>query len=193
MIAVCISSITLPFRLVEGLPQHGSRPLMCGHFWSGCIAPLSVRYSWHCPWMLFNLANGFHLGITKIVTKLDAISLLKFFCHFTKTEIWQPCQSKYLDSVSVCLCLPVPFVISSIPGKSFHFPFPYFVIFVLRYFPFHVVGPLSVRYSWHRPWKLFHLANGFYLCITKIVSKFDGISLLKFFCHFTKTEIQREH
>ena len=35
-----------------------------------------------------------------------------------------PCQSKYLDSVSVCLCVPVPFVISSIPGKSFHFPFP---------------------------------------------------------------------
>ena len=30
-------------------------------------------------------------------------------------------------------------VISSISGKSFHFPFPYFVIFVLRYFPFHVV------------------------------------------------------
>ena len=28
------------------------------------------------------------------------------------------------DSVSVCLCVPVPFVISSIPGKSFHFPFP---------------------------------------------------------------------
>ena len=30
-------------------------------------------------------------------------------------------------------------VISSISGKSFHFPFPYFVIFILRYFPFHVV------------------------------------------------------
>ena len=24
----------------------------------------------------------------------------------------------------VCLCVPVPFVISSIPGKSFYFPFP---------------------------------------------------------------------
>ena len=33
-----------------------------------------------------------------------------------------------------------PTVISSIPGKSFHFPFPYFVIFILWYFPFHVVG-----------------------------------------------------
>ena len=30
----------------------------------------------------------------------------------------RPCQSKYLDSVSVCLCVLVPFVISSIPGKS---------------------------------------------------------------------------
>ena len=32
-----------------------------------------------------------------------------------------------------------PTVISSISGKSFHFPFPCFVIFVLRYFPFHVI------------------------------------------------------
>ena len=32
-----------------------------------------------------------------------------------------------------------PTVISSISGKSFHFPFPYFVIFVLRYFLFHVL------------------------------------------------------
>ena len=30
-------------------------------------------------------------------------------------------------------------MISSISGKSFHFPFLYFVIFVLQYFPFHVV------------------------------------------------------
>ena len=36
----------------------------------------------------------------------------------------------------LCAC---PTVISSIFGKSFHFPFPYFVIFVLWYFPFHVV------------------------------------------------------
>ena len=28
---------------------------------------------------------------------------------------------------------------SSIFGKNFHIPFPYFVLFVLRYFPFHVV------------------------------------------------------
>ena len=32
-----------------------------------------------------------------------------------------------------------PTVTSSIFGKSFHFPFPYFVLFVLRYFPFHMV------------------------------------------------------
>ena len=30
-------------------------------------------------------------------------------------------------------------MISSIFGKSSHFPFHYFVLFVLRYFPFHVV------------------------------------------------------
>ena len=28
------------------------------------------------------------------------------------------------DKDGVCLCVPVSFVISSIPGKSFHFPFP---------------------------------------------------------------------
>ena len=38
--------------------------------------------------------------------------------------------------VFVCAC---PTVISSIFGKSFHFPFVYFVLFVLQYFPFHVV------------------------------------------------------
>ena len=39
-----------------------------------------------------------------------------------------------------CAC---PTVISSICGKSFHFPFPYFVIFVLRYF----LSMLSVHSS----------------------------------------------
>ena len=33
-----------------------------------------------------------------------------------------------------------PTVIPSIFGKSFPFPFPYFVLFVLRYFPFHMVN-----------------------------------------------------
>ena len=39
---------------------------------------------------------------------------------------------KILRKVSMCLCKPIF-------GKSFHFPFPYFVIFILQYFPFHVV------------------------------------------------------
>jgi len=39
--------------------------------------------------------------------------------------------------VFTCAC---PTVTSSIFGKSFHFPFPYFVLSVLRYFPFHVVS-----------------------------------------------------
>ena len=44
------------------------------------------------------------------------------------------------DKVSIkfpCVCMSFPMVISSIFVKSF--PFPYFVLFVLRYFPFHVV------------------------------------------------------
>ena len=50
--------------------------------------------------------------------------------------------SKYFNFVSVCVFVCLSSVISSIFGKSFHFPFPYFVLFVLRYFPFHVVGDL---------------------------------------------------
>jgi len=37
-----------------------------------------------------------------------------------------------------CVFLYLSTVISSIFGKSFHFPFPYFVLFVLWYFPLHV-------------------------------------------------------
>ena len=33
-------------------------------------------------------------------------------------------RERKVKTLSVCLCVPVPFVISSIPGKSFHFPFP---------------------------------------------------------------------
>ena len=36
--------------------------------------------------------------------------------------------------VCVCVCMCLSTVISSIFGKSSHFPFPYFVLFVLRYF-----------------------------------------------------------
>ena len=38
-----------------------------------------------------------------------------------------------------------PTEISSIFGKIFHFPFPYFVLFVLQYYPFHVVN-LFINY-----------------------------------------------
>jgi hypothetical protein len=44
--------------------------------------------------------------------------------------------SRYSFRVFSCAC---PTVISSISGRSFHFSFPYFVIFVVQYFPFHVV------------------------------------------------------
>ena len=42
-----------------------------------------------------------------------------------------------------------PAVISSIFGKSYHFPFPYFALFILQYFPFHVVynGPFIHNFS----------------------------------------------
>ena len=43
---------------------------------------------------------------------------------------------RFCFHVFSCAC---PTLISSIFGKSFHFPFPYFVLFIFRYFPFHVV------------------------------------------------------
>jgi hypothetical protein len=43
--------------------------------------------------------------------------------------------------VFLCAC---PTAIFLILGKSFHFPFPYFVLFVLQYFPFHVVQKIII-------------------------------------------------
>ena len=51
----------------------------------------------------------------------------------------RPCPSKYFDLVSMCMC-GFPPVISSIFDEFFPFPFPYFVLFVLRYFSFHMVN-----------------------------------------------------
>ena len=56
------------------------------------------------------------------------------------TNIHMETKSKYFNFVSVCVFVCLSTVISSIFGKSSHFPFPYFVLFVLRYFPFHVVS-----------------------------------------------------
>ena len=47
--------------------------------------------------------------------------------------------SKYFDFVSMCVFVCLSTVNSSIFGQSSHFAFPYFVLFILWYFPFHVV------------------------------------------------------
>ena len=49
--------------------------------------------------------------------------------------------SKYFKQVSVCVVCAFPLEISPIFGKSF--PFLYFVLSVLRYFPFHVFHYVS--------------------------------------------------
>ena len=64
----------------------------------------------------------FSMGITEIFWLIKTAVPVKIF--------------RYSFHVFSCAC---PTVISSISGKSFHFPFPHFVIFVLQYFPFHVV------------------------------------------------------
>ena len=49
-------------------------------------------------------------------------------------------------NISIQFPCAYPSAISPISGKSFHFPFPYFVIFILRYFPFHVESIISIRH-----------------------------------------------
>ena len=75
-------------------------------------------------------------------------SIVVWWCHITygrcliKTAV--PVKiSQYSFHVFLCV---YPTVISSISGRSFHFPFPYFVIFVLWYFPFHVVYMVNIYY-----------------------------------------------
>ena len=42
------------------------------------------------------------------------------------------------QNISIQFPCVYPSVISSISGKSFHFPFPYFVFYVLRYIIAHI-------------------------------------------------------
>ena len=57
----------------------------------------------------------------------------------TDTNTHMETKSKYyFDFISMCVFVCLSAVNSSIFGKSSHFPFPYFVLLVLRYFPFHV-------------------------------------------------------
>ena len=59
------------------------------------------------------------------------------FHNQKRVNVWEHMKKMALSfRMFLCAC---PSVISSIFGKSFHFPFPYFVLFVLRYFPFHMV------------------------------------------------------
>ena len=77
--------------------------------------------------------------LTGTAVTSDAIFVMcsQTFTLFRLIKTAMPVEiSRYSFHLFVCDC---PSVISSIPGKSFHFPFPLFVIFVLRYFPFHVV------------------------------------------------------
>ena len=63
----------------------------------------------------------------------------------------------------VFVCLST--MISSIFGKSFHFSFPYFVLFVLRYFPFHVVSYLFLYFLNIRTFKNYRVDVYEKLCL----------------------------
>ena len=79
---------------------------------------------------IFSLAHieGITLGAGKEVDEVAPPALRK---TAMPVELFQ-----LSFRVFACAC---PTVISSIFGKNFHFPFRYFVLFVLRYFPFQLV------------------------------------------------------
>ena len=84
----CMSKVrtwlmTLSFRLVEGLPWRGSLVHWCAAIFEAVI-PLFYSCDTHgiVRESLLNLSNSFHLGIAKLLAKLDAIPLLKSSRHF---------------------------------------------------------------------------------------------------------------
>ena len=77
--------------------------------------------------MFVNTRQRWHL--CRVFTNICSLLTEKDGCACRNISIKFPC-------VCACAC---PTVTSSIFGKSFHFAFPYFVLFILRYFPFHVV------------------------------------------------------
>lgn len=55
------------------------------------IVPHFYTYSaqWHHSRKPLESCNSFYLGIIKLFTEFNTISLLKCFCHFTKTKFWK--------------------------------------------------------------------------------------------------------
>ena len=82
--------------------------------------------------------------------------------------------------VFMCAC---PMMISSIFGKSFHFPFPYFMLSVLLYFPFSVVCYKILIVSVLLPIKQCSTYNKFYFnCFCLLLYKHylhDNISIFQ--------------
>lgn len=113
------------FGLVEVLPE-------CGLL-STIVQP-SLNWLYHClicviplesslnAWL--NLLSGFHLGITKLLAKFDAILLLRLFHHFVATENLTDIhnthsqadhqQLMYLQAgKNSCMCTNVPYALSA--------------------------------------------------------------------------------
>ena len=77
--------------------------------------------------------NKSYLGACKISYDLNTLSNDFNIHSFSSDWEGRPCLLKYFDFVSVCVFVWLSTVISSIFGKSFHFPFPYFVFLVLSF------------------------------------------------------------
>ena len=65
----------------------------------GCSTPLSVRYSWHRPWKLFESCEWFPLGYRQVCSKIWCNTAAQVFLSFY--ENWNPtaalCTSSHLS------------------------------------------------------------------------------------------------
>ena len=82
---------------------------------------------------------SFHLSfyIHAIFLEISSLQRCRVFTYIHSLLIEKDGCDR--QNTSIKFPFACPSVISSIFSKSFHFPFPYLVLFVLRYFSFHVV------------------------------------------------------
>ena len=81
--------------------------------------------------LVLDIVQNIHDTTVVFASFVSALSVVSALTY----RINNVCIFNVIPFMFVCAC---PSVISSIFGKSFRFSFPYFVIFVLRYFPFHL-------------------------------------------------------
>jgi hypothetical protein len=112
-------------------------------------------HNWTARWRRRNWCRNIFLskptGGTLQKLSSDTIFVV---CSHTFTLIWLRKMAVTVKIFQLSFCAfacALPTVISSILGKSFPFPFPYFELFVLQYFPFFVIWTYTTI-----AWKHYH-------------------------------------